>query len=166
VVIAGGAFLGEHSYSIPEYPIAAGRPDAADLLKAEEFGREIMELFRSISEPGDITLPELPGNRPYREKAKHPKAPPETDPVRCNLCGECIEVCPVGAVSIEGQVKRMLHRVFSAAPALRSARNSPRDEGPGHEKDNGAGTQPYRTEKRTGDIHRRHFCTGHTIKST
>ncbi len=29
-VIAGGAFVGEHSYSTAEYPIASGRPDMGD----------------------------------------------------------------------------------------------------------------------------------------
>lgn len=29
VPVAAGAFVGEHSYSTPETPVAAGRPDAA-----------------------------------------------------------------------------------------------------------------------------------------
>ncbi len=102
VVIAAGAFLGEHSYSTPETPIAAGRPDAEDKRKAEKFGGEVMELFQAISKPEEVTMPELPGNRPFRQKVKHPNAPPETDMEKCTLCGECVEVCPVGAISING----------------------------------------------------------------
>lgn len=105
VVIGAGAFLGEHSYSTPETPIAAGRPDAEDERAAEAFGRDLMELFRAISIPDDVTPPELPGNRPYREKVKHPKAPPETDPQRCTLCGACVDVCPVGAINMGGRVE-------------------------------------------------------------
>lgn len=105
VVIGAGAFLGEHSYSTPETPIAAGRPDAEDEKKAVEFGRDLMELFRAISIPEDVMPPELPGNRPYRKKVNHPKAPPETVPEKCNLCGECVDVCPVGAINIRGQVE-------------------------------------------------------------
>ena len=43
-VIAGGTFIGEHSFSRPEMPVAAGRPDEADLEKAVEFGRRVREL--------------------------------------------------------------------------------------------------------------------------
>lgn len=39
--IAAGAFVCEHSYSTAETPIAAGRPDAADLQAAEDFGRQV-----------------------------------------------------------------------------------------------------------------------------
>ena len=40
-VIAGGTFVGEHSYSSDRYPIAAGRPDDDDLKFAEEFGVKV-----------------------------------------------------------------------------------------------------------------------------
>ena len=40
-VIAGGTFVGEHSYSSDRYPIAAGRPDDDDLKFAEEFGAKV-----------------------------------------------------------------------------------------------------------------------------
>jgi ferredoxin len=105
VVIAGGAFLGEHSYSTPEQPIAVGRPDEKDREKAVEFGRQIMELFESISKPDDVTPPDLPGNRPYRKMVNHPKAPPETDTDLCNLCGICVSRCPTGAITLHGDLE-------------------------------------------------------------
>ena len=40
-VIAGATFVGEHSYSTEQNPIALGRPDANDLQYAEEFGAKI-----------------------------------------------------------------------------------------------------------------------------
>ena len=40
-VIAGATFVGEHSYSTQQNPIAAGRPDADDLQFAETFGVKI-----------------------------------------------------------------------------------------------------------------------------
>lgn len=50
--VAAAAFVCEHSYSTPETPIAAGRPDWADLERAEAFGRAVRErLLR-----GDLTL--------------------------------------------------------------------------------------------------------------
>ena len=41
--IAGCAFIGEHSFSTPEKPIAGGRPDKEDLIEAELFGKRIKE---------------------------------------------------------------------------------------------------------------------------
>ena len=38
VPVAAGAFVGEHSYSTPQQPIAAGRPDEKDIAEAEAFG--------------------------------------------------------------------------------------------------------------------------------
>ena len=37
---AAGAFIGEHSYSTPEMPVAEGRPDTLDLADARIFGGE------------------------------------------------------------------------------------------------------------------------------
>ena len=45
---AAGAFIGEHSYSTNAAPIAAGRPDTADLCKAEEFGKMVTEKIGNI----------------------------------------------------------------------------------------------------------------------
>lgn len=39
--VAAGAFVGEHSFS---YTLGAGRPDAADIAKAEAFADEILAL--------------------------------------------------------------------------------------------------------------------------
>ena len=41
VPVAAAAFVGEHSYSTPETPVAAGRPDAQDLARAAEFGAAV-----------------------------------------------------------------------------------------------------------------------------
>ncbi|OUN04467.1 4Fe-4S dicluster domain-containing protein [Alistipes onderdonkii] len=43
VPVAAGAFVGEHSYSTPETPIAQGRPDARDLAAATAFGAQVRE---------------------------------------------------------------------------------------------------------------------------
>ena len=41
--IAAAAFVCEHSYSTADTPIAAGRPDEADLQAAEDVGRRVRE---------------------------------------------------------------------------------------------------------------------------
>lgn len=51
--VAAGAFVGEHSYSTPETPIAQGRPDAQDLAAATAFGAQVREkLAKTGSSPG------------------------------------------------------------------------------------------------------------------
>ena len=42
VPLAAGAFVGEHSYSRREMPIAEGRPDDADLAAACQFGEKAL----------------------------------------------------------------------------------------------------------------------------
>ena len=101
VVLAGGAFLGEHSFTSPGHPIAVGRPDEKDREHAVKFGRQVMDLFQSISRPDDITPPDLPGNRPYKEAPHHPRKPPETNLEFCIRCGFCVSQCPTGAIKME-----------------------------------------------------------------
>lgn len=48
VPVAAGAFVGEHSYSTPETPIAQGRPDAQDLAAATAFGAQVREKIAMI----------------------------------------------------------------------------------------------------------------------
>ena len=99
-VIAAGAFIGEHSYSTPERPIAAGRPDAQDLRLAVKFGQDIAAKI----ERGDLGTPEIDGNVPYKERVKFGGVAPETDAENCTLCGECAEVCPVRVVTVSDSV--------------------------------------------------------------
>ena len=100
-VIAAGAFVGEHSYSTPHCPIAAGRPDSEDLALAERFGREVAAKI----ENGCLDPPEIKGNVPYRERVQFGGVAPETDRQRCTLCGRCAEVCPTGAIRVSDQVR-------------------------------------------------------------
>lgn len=95
-VIAAGAFIGEHSYSTPKYPIAIGRPDADDLQLAKKFGRQVAAKI----EKGDFDTPAIAGHIPYRERVKFGGVAPETDTGTCTLCGRCAEVCPVGIITV------------------------------------------------------------------
>lgn len=118
-VLCGAAFIGEHSYSRPDMPVAAGRPDAKDLSIAEEFGRKAFKSLcdqLNIPEQPDvnardfaltysqplstlITTPFMKGNVPYKEaKPSAPAAPVVND--LCYGCGECESLCPTGAISI------------------------------------------------------------------
>ena len=65
-VVAAATFIGEHSFSMKEFPVAVGRPDAADLQKAAEFAGLIQE---KIDTDGSLTPPAVPGNHPYGNDA-------------------------------------------------------------------------------------------------
>ena len=99
--VAAAAFIGEHSFDAPETPIATGRPDSDDIKKAIWFGEQIKNKLTQ-SEP---SLPEIPGNHPYREGGKIGGISPETNPETCILCGMCARVCPTGCVSVSDIVE-------------------------------------------------------------
>lgn len=102
--IAGAAFVGEHSFS---NTLAAGRPNADDLKKAREFGRNIAKKLAS----GDLSAPVIPGSRPYKEpyggSGKRTPFGPEIFET-CTECGICTSVCPRGAISEEREVEPAL----------------------------------------------------------
>jgi len=100
-VVAAGTFIGEHSYSTDAQPVAPGRPDAADLEAAREFGGAIGEQWRAGFSKSP---PRIPGNWPYRERAPLGGIAPETDRERCTLCGACAEVCPTFVITVANQV--------------------------------------------------------------
>lgn len=105
-LIAGGTFIGEHSFNTEETPIASGRPDTRDLKKAMEFGKKIQEKMGEISSAKDIPHLQVPGNYPYKERSQRFEAiSPITEEEQCNKCGKCAEVCPTAAITIDTLVK-------------------------------------------------------------
>ncbi|MFZ7126714.1 MAG: 4Fe-4S binding protein [Desulfobacterales bacterium] len=102
--IAGAAFIGEHSYSHPDLPIAPGRPDAQDVIDADRFARSILKKLDRLRSPEDLGPLAVPGNFPYRERTVMNAAPPETLEESCTLCGSCAEVCPTAAITVGEQV--------------------------------------------------------------
>ncbi len=101
-VVAAAAFVGEHSYSTRQHPIAANRPDQADLEHATAFG---VAIRKKLSAGKQLTAPAMiPGSVPYREGVVLGQIAPETIPERCVLCGGCASVCPTFAISVTDQV--------------------------------------------------------------
>lgn len=102
--IAGAAFIGEHSYSRPDRPIAAHRPDENDLQIALEFGKTVKTRLEKMPTLEDLPALSVKGNVPY--KAKGPKTPqaPLTITELCTQCGFCLEICPVQAIHLEEEI--------------------------------------------------------------
>jgi len=100
-VIAAGAFIGEHSYSTADQPIAIDRPDYADLSNAQQFGRDIA---LKLSSGANLEKLKIPGNFPYRERVQFGGISPTTDPSTCTLCGICASVCPTFIIKVTEEV--------------------------------------------------------------
>lgn len=120
--LAAGAFIGEHSYSREGMPIAAGRPDNSDIQKAIEFGKACLAKLEAAettitgtsdnegTEEMNSALAEqisnffVKGNVPYKV-IKHgtPTCPISTED--CFTCGECIDLCPTHAISLNDEGK-------------------------------------------------------------
>ena len=104
IPVAGGAFLGEHSFSTKTIPIAHGRPDAKDLRKAAEFGELIRAKMRDIHTLDEIPPLHVPGNLPYKERGKSPRISPITLENLCTKCEKCATVCPTAAIVVQDTV--------------------------------------------------------------
>lgn len=99
--VSAATFIGEHSYSTKEMPVAQGRPDLYDLGMAEHFGKETIDKILSVKDYNDLIVP---GNYPYKELKPSPKiAPVSTED--CCSCGECIGSCPTHAIDFDSEGK-------------------------------------------------------------
>ena len=101
VPFAAGAFIGEHSFSDSEKPIATGRPNEDDLCRAAVFGRKIRSRLDSAPSASALSLVNVPGSFPYGGITELWDVDFIAVDDRCTECGVCAGVCPMGAIDPE-----------------------------------------------------------------
>ncbi|MCF7849739.1 MAG: EFR1 family ferrodoxin [Kiritimatiellales bacterium] len=100
LVVGAAAYIGQHSFSSAGQPIAANRPDRKDIEQAEQFGRQLQQLLAE-TDPSSISMPEVPGNRPYREVPSGPfVSATDVDSSICTGCGNCVAACPTHCIEM------------------------------------------------------------------
>ncbi len=104
IPIAAGAFIGEHSYSSKDTPIAVGRPDFEDLRKAKDFGKTVHAKMRNMRSLDKMLPLQVPGNYPYKERGTLSNISPVTREMECSKCEMCASVCPTAAITIKDTV--------------------------------------------------------------
>lgn len=117
IPIAGAAFIGEHSFSDDDLPIASGRPDKNDLAKARAFGGKIGKKLGDLEEGEHPSILVVPGNSPYKEYLGPLPVTPEVDVEKCSRCGLCVPVCPDAAIHLkeDGPVRDVGRCIFCCA---------------------------------------------------
>ncbi len=104
-VIAGAAFIGEHSYSTRLKPIAQNRPDKQDIEKCKVFAQMILEKTTNAPIECKPAAPIIPGSYPYKERRQFPATiQPIVNNDLCILCGICVDACPTSAITIRQTV--------------------------------------------------------------
>lgn len=104
ITIAGGAFVGEHSFSHKQLPIAIGRPNVSDLLKAKQFGLELKNKLETNHDNGKTYEQKLPGTLPFMARVLPQNSSsffadiPQLNKIVCNQCGVCVKKCPLSAI--------------------------------------------------------------------
>ncbi len=99
IPIAGAAFIGEHSFSSSEIPVALNRPNAYDIELAYSFGKEIQAKLLSISASKEISKLQMPGNYPYGGVTELWSVDFISISDKCSKKGICAGVCPTGAIN-------------------------------------------------------------------
>lgn len=100
-----GEFVGEHSYSTKEIPVAKGRPNSDDLQKAVVFGESVRNRlsnkaalhFDNKISVFDKIIDFIADIKPLHT-GKKIFTVPQTDKEKCINCFKCVKACPKSCV--------------------------------------------------------------------
>ena len=118
--VAAGAFIGEHSYSTADTPIAPDRPDAADLAKAEAFGAQVREALDVMTVEAAAAALQVPGQHPYKERRPRQVEAPITQKELCTLCGTCATVCPTQVITVAEEVETRVEGCIACCACIKN----------------------------------------------
>jgi len=119
--VAGGAFIGEHSFAAEEVPIANGRPDGLDVQTAINFGIKVKDKVTTLqSQDVQIDL-KIPGRFPYEAGGARVMAvSPVTKEDRCTVCGTCASVCPTATILINESVATEIEQCIRCCACIKN----------------------------------------------
>ncbi len=121
IPVAGGAFIGEHSFATEDSPIANGRPDIQDVQKAMDFGGKIKDKVVALEYPDAQIDLVVPGRFPYEASGARPMpVSPVIKEEVCTVCGTCANVCPTAAISINDIVTTELERCIRCCACIKN----------------------------------------------
>ena len=119
--VAGGAFIGEHSFATADVPIANGRPDDLDVHKAMAFGAQVKQKIQALQQSAVNVDFEMPGKFPYEaDGARSMAVSPVTKEDACTVCGTCAGVCPTAAISINATVATQSERCIRCCACIKN----------------------------------------------
>ena len=95
VIVGGAALVSVHALS---EKVGAGRPDAADLAFARDFGVQIRQKVEAMGET-PVSM-EMPGNTPLKDLPPKMGFSPITND-KCVLCMQCFRWCPTDAITYD-----------------------------------------------------------------
>ena len=121
IPVAGGAFIGEHSFATKDVPIANGRPDSLDIQKAMDFGIKIKDKVTALQSPDAQMDLQIPGRFPYEAAGPRSMAvSPVTKEDTCTVCGTCASVCPTAAISVNESVATEIELCIRCCACIKS----------------------------------------------
>jgi len=119
--VAGGAFIGEHSFATKDAPIANGRPDSKDLQIAMDFGEKVKAKVTALQSPDAKINLKIPGRFPYMAGgARSMAVSPVTKEDSCTACGTCASVCPTAAISVNGSVATEIEQCIRCCACIKN----------------------------------------------
>lgn len=120
ITVAGAAYIGEHSFSNGEEPVAAGRPDEDDLNHAQAFGQKVKEKLQAVASVSELPSLHFPGNHPYGGMTKLWDVDFIAVDDSCVQCGLCADVCPVDAVDAENSSVIDVEKCITCCACIKS----------------------------------------------